>query len=163
MRFVALIFAMTCLYQTTSAVVKINSEIPKVEQASDFTPIQISTFSKTQIEQRLGRKLTLKEKIGIVIVKKQIKKYKKNGTSDFVPMDGFAIAGFILSVVSFFILGIPLGILGVILSGVGYGRVNRSGGKLKGRGLAMAGIILGLLGLLILGAFIVSSTDAFNI
>lgn len=55
--------------------------------------------------------------------------------------NGFAIAGFVLSILGWFVLW-PLIILGVIFSAIGL--------KSEKRGLAIAGIVIGIVGLIIL-------------
>jgi hypothetical protein len=57
-----------------------------------------------------------------------------------------AIASLALSVLWLYALG---SLLGLVLGIVAEGRIDRSGGTLKGRGLAIAGIVLGALGLVV--------------
>ena len=61
-----------------------------------------------------------------------------------------ALAGFILSALGFCccLAGLPVSIAGLILSWVGLGRIKQDT-QLSGRGLAIAGIVLGILGLLV--------------
>ena len=54
--------------------------------------------------------------------------------------NGLAIAGFILS---FFI-----SLVGLILSVIALNQINKSGGTQKGKGLALAGIIISALGII---------------
>ncbi len=51
--------------------------------------------------------------------------------------NGMAIAGFILSFLC--------SILGLILSAVALGQINKSGGTQKGKGLAVAGIVISII------------------
>lgn len=55
---------------------------------------------------------------------------------------GFAIAGLVCGVVGIFVLNIILGPLAIIFGGIGWSRANRGG---AGRGMAIAGTILGIL------------------
>lgn len=56
--------------------------------------------------------------------------------------------------------GILLGLLAIVLGIVGRGRAKR--GEANNGGMALAGIILGLLGLLIAGALIAVGVSVFN-
>jgi hypothetical protein len=73
------------------------------------------------------------------------------------PAPATAILGFIFSIVGLFVAGIPLGIAAIILCGLAIGKISRTPG-MKGRGLAIAGIIIGVIA--IIGALIVISTMA---
>ena len=75
---------------------------------------------------------------------------------------GLAIAGFVTGLLGllfswFALVGVPLGVLGVILGGVAVSKAGRDGSK---TGLAKAGIVLGALGVVIaivLIAYVVST------
>lgn len=113
---------------------------------------------RKQVELQLGRKLKLKERIALSFLKSDIKKNGKKAHQANTPeegqkTDGFAIAGFVLGVVSIFIAGIPLGILAIVFSAISLGRIKKSEGSLKGKGFAIAGLILGIVG--VVGAIIV--------
>ena len=72
---------------------------------------------------------------------------KGNETSE-VKTEGLAIAGFILSILGLF-TGIAA-IVGIILSAIGLSKIQKNPKKLKGRGLAIAGLIIGIILLLII-------------
>ncbi len=57
--------------------------------------------------------------------------------------DTMTIWGFVLSLIGIFVFPFILGVVAVILSGVGYSRISKSGFTLRGKGLAIAGIIIG--------------------
>ena len=64
--------------------------------------------------------------------------------------NGLAVAGLVLGIASaalffFWFVAIPCGIVGIVLSIIGLGRSKTRG---KGKGMAMAGLILSVLGLL---------------
>ena len=61
--------------------------------------------------------------------------------------DGTAIASFVLGLVSLFILGIILGIIAVVLGTNAKKKIAASGGMVGGQGLATAGQILGVIGI----------------
>jgi hypothetical protein len=71
--------------------------------------------------------------------------------------NGLAIAGFVLSLTSFLCCccSPTLYIPGLIFSAIGLSQINRDPTQ-NGRGLAVAGIILAVLGLLLSGGFLVS-------
>ena len=62
---------------------------------------------------------------------------------------GLAIASLVCSIVGFFLCGVPA-ILGVIFGGVALGQTKDN--ARRGRGLAMAGLIVGILVVLLWGA-----------
>lgn len=69
--------------------------------------------------------------------------------------NGFAIAGFVVSLVGLFILGIPLGILAIVFSGIAMAKISKHRDTQKGMGLAIAGLVIGIVD--IIGAIIFAS------
>lgn len=116
---------------------------------------------RKQLESQLGRKLKFKERIALSFLKSDIKKNTKkadkaNTTQEGSTTDGFAIAGFVLGLLSLFFAGILFGILAIVFSAVSMGRIDRSGGTLNGKGFAIAGLILGIVG--VVGALVYLGT-----
>lgn len=67
--------------------------------------------------------------------------------------DGMAVAGFIGSMAGLFILGIPLGIMAVVFGFVSLGKIRRHPDRYRGKGFAIASIIIGaidVIGMLII-------------
>ena len=64
-----------------------------------------------------------------------------------------AIAGFVSSLVGLFVAGILLGTLGVVFGAISLRKIKREPGRFKGRGLAIASIIVGIIA--VVGAIIV--------
>jgi Domain of unknown function (DUF4190) len=60
--------------------------------------------------------------------------------------NGLAIASLICSIIGFFVMQIILGPLGIIFGAIALGRANRGAG---GRGMAMAGLIIGVVDVLL--------------
>lgn len=123
-----------------------------------LAPPSIDLSDRKQVESQLGRKLKLKERIALSFLKSDIKKNGKKAHQANTPeggskTDGFAIAGFVLGLVSLFFAGILLGILAIIFSAISLGRIQNSGGALNGKGFAIAGLVLGIVG--VVGAIIV--------
>ncbi len=71
---------------------------------------------------------------------------------------GVVITGFVLALVGIAIAPIPLGITAIVLGIVGLNKINASGGALKGRGLAIAALVIGPLDVII-GILYVSTRD----
>jgi Domain of unknown function (DUF4190) len=79
--------------------------------------------------------------------------------------NGMATAGFVTgllgAILSFFFIGFPLAVIGVVLSIIGLRRVNADPMR-GGRGLAIAGLVLGLVGILISILWLVAVGNALN-
>jgi hypothetical protein len=146
--FILLIFIQLPLFGGQSPASPINQEDHPILQTT--VPL-----NRTQLESQLGRKLTLKERIGLSLLKAGIVKDKKHlSVTEFSTegkTNGFGIAGFIVGLVSLFVAGIPLGIAAIVFSAIALGEIPKKGQK--GRGFAIAGWILGVIGLV--GAIIV--------
>jgi PBP1b-binding outer membrane lipoprotein LpoB len=105
--------------------------------------IDSNSITKSNNDSQLDKQASKKEfKSNKLSIKAAIKEYKSQSkTSEGEKKkDGFAIAGFISSVVGLFVLW-PLCIVGVILSAIGM--------KSEKRGLAIAGLIIGIIGVAI--------------
>ncbi len=61
------------------------------------------------------------------------------------PQEPMAIAGFVLGLVSILFLGFITGILAIIFSALGLQKINREPELFSGKGLAVAGLILGII------------------
>lgn len=53
--------------------------------------------------------------------------------------------GFVCAVVGFFVAGVILGLLGIIFSGIALGQIAKNPEVYKGQGLAIAGLIIGMI------------------
>lgn len=58
--------------------------------------------------------------------------------------NGMALAGFICSLAGLFIFGFVLGTLAIIFSAIGLGKINKDASMWKGKGMAIAGLIIGI-------------------
>ena len=65
--------------------------------------------------------------------------------SDDPKTNGSALTGFILSLVGLFLFGFILGVLAIIFSAIGLGKIKKDSSKWKGKGLAIAGLIIGII------------------
>lgn len=132
----------------------VNSEVT-VESVFELTPEVLIEKDKKDLEEEIGRKLTFKEKLALPFVKKKLKKHKKLSSAqaaEGVKTDGLAIAGFVLGVIGIFIAGLILGILAIIFGGIALGRIRRNPETRRGKGFAIAALVLGIVS--ILGALV---------
>ena len=67
-----------------------------------------------------------------------------NKESNIIKTEGFGLVSFIVGAIG----GLPLGILALIFGVISLRRIKKYPGKYKGKGFAIAGIILGLLGII---------------
>ncbi len=107
---------------------------------------------RLQLESQLGRKLSFSERIALIVLKAKIKKSEKkvqkyNPENPEKITDGFAITGFVMGILSLIIFGIPFGILAIFFSTISLGRIKKFDGLYNGKGLAVAGLVMGIVGL----------------
>ncbi len=81
--------------------------------------------------------------------------------------NGMALTGLILGIVSLTFglcccSGLPFSVLGVIFSAIGLSQINRDPQNQQGRGLAIAGLVVSILGLLV-GLLLVALGFAFDL
>lgn len=122
----------------------------------DLNPESLVHKSNSELQAEIGRKLTFKEKIALKFVKRKLKKNKDLSPKDALEqaqIDGLAIAGFVTGLVGIFIFGIILGILGIVFSAIALSRIRKEPEVRTGRGLAIAGLVLGIIS--VVGAFII--------
>lgn len=116
--------------------------------------LQSQDLSRDAVEARLGRKLKLKERLGLSIVRGNLKRAERRAAkgkpAGGAPADGLAIASMVCGILGLFLFfpAIPAVVLGII----SLGRFKRDPQYRTGKGMAIAGVILG--GLVIL-AFII--------
>lgn len=115
-------------------------------EASTTEALTSSDLTREAVEAKLGRKLKFKERVGLSIARGKVKRAERRKAKGKKPQasgptDGFAIASLVLGVLGFFFLipAIPALILGII----SLGRINRDPQYLKGKGMAIAGIVMG--------------------
>ena len=155
-----LVFISTSLtFAVESAAVPSSPEKKEIDLKSN-SPIP----SKKDWEKKLGRKLNFKERLSLRLIQKKLKKQAAKQTSQQgkESRDRFAVIGFLSAMFSLFlipILGIVaidflgalvaisiLGIVGIICSAIGMHKTQGlKGFRKKGRGYAIAGLIIGIL------------------
>lgn len=116
------------------------------------TALTSADLSRDAVEAKLGRKLKFKERVALSIVRgkaKRTERRKAKGQNDAGVTDGFAIASLVCGILGLFLfyLAVPALVFGII----SLGKIEEEKYYRKGKGMAIAGIVLG--GLVIL-AFI---------
>jgi hypothetical protein len=162
-----LLCLLVCLPQSLSATVVVPARDTFPDgtfRAAPISPEDFYEMDQQELEQRLGRELTRREKRMFRKAKRRAGDLVTNyAQGEYRPGNGFAIAGFVLGVVSILTLGIfgwITGPLALIFSILGLGRSNRL--DARHRGLAIAGIVMGgltiLLFLVVLGVVLIAFT-----
>lgn len=148
-------YAMIALFlfstNLTQAVVKSNIVEKHYSSVFELDAEDLINLEKTDLEKKIGRKLNIKEKLTLSFVKRKLRKNSNltgENALEQVKTDGMAIAGFVTGLVSLFLFGFILGVLGVIFSAIALKRIKREPESRKGKGLAIAGLILGIVGII---------------
>ena len=71
-----------------------------------------------------------------------------------VRVNGMAVAGFVMGLVGLLIFGLLFGILAIIFSAIGLGKINKDPKRWRGKGLAVAGLVLGILDIVLLAVLV---------
>lgn len=110
--------------------------------------VDLAQMDRKEVEQKLGRKLNLGERIALSIAKKKVKKAQRKAQragDGYARTDGLAIAGFVCGIVGLLSFGV-LSILAIVFSIIGLNNIRRNPDEIKGRGLATAGLVCGIIG-----------------
>jgi len=127
---------------------------------------QTITLDRAQLESQLGRKLKFKERVGLWLLKSKIRHAEKKGQAvnfdGYQPItDGFAIASLVIGIVSVLTLSLLFGILAIVFAGVSMRRIRKFDGLYKGEGLATAGLVCGIVAV-VLGILILALLFSFS-
>ena len=76
--------------------------------------------------------------------------------------DGLAIASLIVGILSLLCCGVILGPAAAIMGFISRNRITQSGGAIGGGGLAMAGLILGVVGFLLWIVIVIIEASSFS-
>ena len=147
------VFSFPLLLQAVNVPVK---TISKKEATANLSSKDILTLDRKEIEEKIGKKLKLHEKIALKILKKKLKKQAKKNSdqtqNSTLPIIGFSSAlGSILfglfGIISpyLFIVALILALLAVIFSSIAIRNIKRNVTSNKGKGLAISGLIIGLI------------------
>jgi cobalamin biosynthesis Mg chelatase CobN len=110
-----------------------------ISEASEISTI-IEESSATNSSQKITNEVTVEEEISNTNPEKP---NETNKTTDEGGTEASAIVGFVSSLVGLIVLAVPLGIVAIIFSAIGLKKTSTSGKK--GRGLAIAGLIIGII------------------
>jgi hypothetical protein len=125
--------------------------------ASETRADNIENIQKKLVKENVTPDFTNNDNITITqetTVDDPIKQEGTTNTTEDGGTDTNSIIGFIASIIGLIILAIPMGIIAIIFSAIGLKKTSSSGKK--GRGLAIAGLIIGIIDVL-LGLVIVAS------
>jgi len=145
-RFSLLLFFTILTISSMQAVIPIN-HLKNNESLQSLKGSEIANKSNKDIEQLIGRELSIKEKLSFQLLKKKLKNnpnLKFHQAKDELRTEGLAVAGFICSLIGIFFAGLVFGTLAVIFGIVALGKIKRNPETKKGRGLAIAAIVIGL-------------------
>jgi len=139
--------------QTPSqAIVGTSKTLSSSSSVFDLPAADIIDLDKKQLAEKMNRSLTWKEKMAVSWVKRKAKKAKKGSKRERVEhakTDGMAIAGFVTGILGIcFGFSLLFAILGVVFSAISLKRIRRNP-DLGGKGLATAGLVLGIVGVAI--------------
>ena len=143
--------------QQASAVVKGSLSKQKTGYYLDISPEDLYNKSVRTLHKESGKTFTLKERIVLRALKNQLKKADPNNLEaayEEAEMNIFAILGVSIGLVAAPIslvpfLGLFFGPIAVILSAIGLRQVKKSEGKERGRGLSIAGLLLGIVAVIL--------------
>jgi hypothetical protein len=129
---------------SSNAIVKVKNS-KKVEETLTVLNNESSSLVKESIS---GEPIQLVREI--IDHKVDAKRLNLDGDRNYEPTVHWgAVAGFICSILGIFFAGIILGLLGVIFSSIALSKVNEQPERYSGKGLAIAGIIIGVVVLLL--------------
>ena len=139
--------------QQASAVVKGSLSKQKTDYYLDISPEDLYNKSVRTLHKESSKTFTLKERIVLRVLKNQLKKADPNNLGaayNEARMNIFAVLGLISSLGALPLSLIPIvgflaSTIAIILNIIGLKQIKRSEGKERGRGLAIAGLVLGIL------------------
>lgn len=145
-------FAVLLCFSTNLGAVGSTLNSQKVVASVFDLPVEDILQKDTKaLEIQAGRKLSIKEKTALFFTKRKMK--KAANTNEKVEFEeekthGLAIASLVCGIVGFVLMGfVVLGVLAIIFGAISLKKIRRSGGFLTGRGMAIAGLVLGIVAL----------------
>lgn len=111
---------------------------------AQFSQDELLNLSRSDVEARIGRKMSFRERMARKIAKKQIKKARKRGTAQDLSAEKAMRDGTTAFNIGGFLLGLLLGLIGVLIAYI----VDRDGmvrSAWIGFGVLLALILIGVL------------------
>ena len=142
--------------QRASAVLKGSISKEKTDYYLDISPEELLNKSVRTLHKESGRAFSLRERLTLRLLKNKLKKMKGtdlNAAYEEAEMNVLAVVGFSLAILSIlgFSLSFPVLIpASIICSAFALSQIKKSNEEVRGRKLAKAGLILGILSLLII-------------
>ena len=121
---------------------------------------------RAQLESQLGRKLKFNERIALWILKSKIRHAEKKDHTihydGYQPItDGFAIASLVIGILGVLTFSLLFGILAIVFAGISMNRIRKFDGLYKGEGMATAGLVCGIVAV-VLGVVVLALVLAFS-
>lgn len=114
---------------------------------TDYIPSQSYPISKNNF-QEYAKKNNLHQKNELF--KQKTKKAEKNAMKESKKVHWAALTGFVTSLVGLLFMPILLGIIGIVFSSIGLVQIKKSPELYKGKGFAIAGLVVGIVDVLIM-------------
>ena len=153
--------------QQASAVVKGSLSKQKTDYYLDVSPEDLLNKSVRTLHKESGKTFSLKERLTLRVLKNQLKKSENtdlNAAYKEAKMNVFAVVGFSSGVLSLLMFLVPFANLilvpaSIICSTIALSKIRKSSEDVRGRKLAKAGLILGVISatlgtLLVVGFFL---------
>lgn len=162
-----LVLLLTVLIQLLPARSYASLAAPPVTEASAVATAPPAVVpDRAALEGKLGRKLKFTERLALGIAKRKIKRQQKRAARGGGPVDVPSLLSLIFGVLGF--LGVVLGVVSfffalaaLVLGIIGINRHARNPGLRTGRGMAIAGTVLGGVYMVILVAVLAIILIAF--
>ena len=153
--------------QRASAVLKGSISKEKTDYYLDISPEELLNKSVRTLHKESGNAFSLRERLTLRLLKNKLKKMKGtdlNAAYEEAEMNVLAVVGFSLAILSIlgFSLSFPVLIpASIICSSIALSQIKKSSEEVRGKKLAKAGIILGILSLFIVTIVQVAFAKAF--
>ena len=142
-----LVICFLFVFQISQAVHRVPVQSEQVESIFDLNSDDLKHATKQELAQKMGRSLTVKEKVALSYVQKKLRKNTSLSATEALEeakVNGLAIAGFVTGIVGLFVAGVILGTIAVVLGSIALKKIRKSPEIHSGKGLAIAALVLGI-------------------